>query len=195
MKTSDLKTFLAVVVIAVLTNGAAGQQNVKFLPSDSKITIKGTSNLHDWEETVGKFNVNLSVQNTNIEITRIDHVHLVCKTSSISSDYTIMTNKTMEALKTDKYPEIVFSMETTDKLAMTNGKLSGILSGYLNLAGTSKRINVAFEGSVNNNRIVITGSKEINMIDFKIKPPTAMMGALKTGETVVVSFLLHFQIV
>jgi hypothetical protein len=61
------------------------------------------------------------------------------------------------------------------------------------MAGTTKLINVAFEGQISNNRVIIKGSKDINMNDFKIKPPTAMLGTLKTGETVVISFLLQFQ--
>jgi polyisoprenoid-binding protein YceI len=105
-----------------------------------------------------------------------------------------MNNKTKDALRTEKYPEIVFTMVSTDKLTSANGKFSGVLTGDLNLAGVTKRISIAFSGHYENNRIKITAVKDINIIDFKIKPPTAMMGVLKTGENVVISFQLQFSV-
>jgi len=193
MKTFVSKVWFYCNILFVITNGANGQQTLTLIPSESRIIIKGTSNLHDWEENVEKFSVNVSMKMLNNEIQGINSVHVTCKSSSIVSDHDIMTNKTLEALRTDKYPEIVFTMESAEKLVSVYGKASGILSGYLTMAGTTKRINIAFEGNMSNNRVVITGSKDINMNDFKIKPPTAMLGTLKTGETVVVSFHLQFQ--
>jgi len=193
MKTYILKVWFFYIILFVIANDANGQQTLKLIPSESRIIIKGTSNLHDWEENVEKFNVNVSMKMLNNEIQGIHYVHVTCKSSSIVSDHDIMTNKTLEALRTDKYPEIVFTMESVEKLVSVYGKASGILSGNLTMAGTTTRINIAFEGNISNNRVVITGSKDINMNDFKIKPPTAMLGTLKTGETVVISFHLQFQ--
>ena len=185
------------ILLVLLTNGivsAVSQQSVRFLPTDSRIIITGTSNLHDWEETVEQFDVALVMKFEKNEILGIDHVHFNCKSGSISSDNSIMTNKTMDALRTDKYPEIVFTMVSIDKLVSVNGKFSGVLTGDLDLAGVTKRISIAFSGHYENNRIKITAAKDINLNDFKIKPPTAMMGTLKTGENVVISFQLQFSV-
>jgi len=190
--------FLRIIILLVLlTNGivsAISQQSVRFLPTDSRIIITGTSNLHDWEEKVEQFDVALVMKFEKNEILGIDHVHFSCKSGSISSDNSIMTNKTMDALQTDKYPEIVFTMASIDKLTSVNGKFSGVLTGDLTLAGVTKRISIAFTGHHENNRIKITATKDININDFKIKPPTAMMGALKTGENVLISFQLQFSV-
>jgi polyisoprenoid-binding protein YceI len=185
------------ILLALLTNGivsAISQQSVRLLPTDSRIIITGTSNLHDWEETVTQFDIALVMKFEKNEILGIDHVHFNCKSGSISSDYSLMTNKTMDALRTDKYPEIVFTMVSIAKLTSVNGKFSGILTGDLDLAGVTKRINIAFSGNYENYIIKITAVKDINLNDFKIKPPTAMMGTLKTGENVVISFQLQFSV-
>jgi polyisoprenoid-binding protein YceI len=184
------------ILLLLLTNSivsAVSPQSVRFLPADSRIMITGTSNLHDWEETVEKFDVAMVMEFEKNEILGIDHVHFNCKSGSISSDNSIMTNKTMDALRTEKYPEIVFTMVSIDKLTSVNGKFSGVLTGDLSLAGVIKRISIAFSGHYENNRIKIAAVKDINLTDFKIKPPTAMMGALKTGENVVISFQLQFS--
>jgi polyisoprenoid-binding protein YceI len=185
------------MIVALLTSivlSAASQQSVTLLAADSKITIKGTSNLHDWEETVGKFDVVLVLKFEKNEILGIDHVHFNCKSESITSDHSIMTNKTMDAIRAEKYPDIVFTMVSIDKLTSVNGKFSGVLTGDLILAGVTKRIPVAFSGYNENHRIKISAVKDINLNDFKIKPPTALMGTLKTGENVMVSFQLQFGV-
>jgi len=164
------------------------------LPTDSRVIITGTSNLHDWEETVEQFDVALVIKFEKNEILGIDHVHFNCKSKSVSSDNSIMTNKTMDALKTDKYPEIAFTMVSIDKLVSAYGKFSGVLTGDLDLAGVTKRISIDFSGHYENNRIKITAVKDINLIDYKIKPPTALMGTLKTGENVMISFQLLFSV-
>ena len=194
MKTKFLRIC---ILLVLLTNGivsAVSQQSVRFLPTDSRIIITGTSNLHDWEEKVEQFDVALVMKFEKNEILGIDRVHFSCKSESISSDNSIMTNKTMDALQTDKYPEIVFTMASIDKLTSVNGKFSGVLTGDLTLAGVTKRISIAFTGHHENNRIKITATKDINISDFKIKPPTAMMGALKTGKNVLISFQLQFSV-
>ena len=186
---------ISILLVLLINSGlsAISQQSVRFLPTDSRIIITGTSNLHDWEETVGQFDVALGLKFKKNEILGIDHVHFNCRSESITSDNSIMTNKTMDALRTDKYPEIVFTMVSIDKLVSANGKFSGVLTGDLDLAGVKRRISIAFSGYYENNRIKINAVKDINLNDFKIKPPTALMGTLKTGENVVISFQLHFS--
>jgi polyisoprenoid-binding protein YceI len=150
--------------------------------------------LHDWEESVEKFRVNLNLKFGENEITGIDKVQVTCESSSIISDNSIMTNKTHHALNVEKYPQIEFRLVSVDNLSSVDGKFSGTLVGDVTLAGVIKRISLTFSGLHNGNKITIKGSKELNMNDFRIKPPTAMMGALKTGEEVTISFQLNFQV-
>src|SRR4030042_3820825 len=110
MKTKLIKTFLTAVILVIVCLGAISQQSVKLLATDSKMIIRGTSTFHDWEEIVEKFDVNLAMEFTNREISGIDHVHLICKSGSITSDNSLMTSKTMDALHAEKYPDLVFKM-------------------------------------------------------------------------------------
>lgn len=172
----------------------SAQQNVQLIPAQSQIIIKGTSNLHDWEENVEKFNVILDLNFNNQQVTQIEKVHVNLKSKSIVSENNIMTNKTHEALRVEKYPDIEFKLVSVDKLSSADGKFSGTLSGDVTLSGVTKRITVPFSGVQAADKITIKGSKELNMSDFNIKPPSAMLGALKTGNEVTISFQLNFQI-
>lgn len=185
--------FTALMMLAGVQVSSA-QKAVALIPEQSAITIKGTSNLHDWEESVGKFNVQLNLKFREKEIEGIEKVQVVCKSGSIVSESSIMTNKTHDALNVEKYPDIQFRLVLVDNLLSENGHFSGTLVGDVTLAGVTKRISLAFAGLHAGNKITIKGSKDLNLNDFKIKPPTAMLGTLKTGEEVTISFQLNFQV-
>jgi polyisoprenoid-binding protein YceI len=190
-----LKSTIRVIVIGlIVTLNTYSQQPLKLFANGSIMTIKGTSSLHDWEEKVEKFNVQLVLKFSNMEIAGVDKVLFTCQSASITSENSLMTNKTHDALLVEKNPEIVFSMLSVEKLNSVNGRFSGILIGDLKLAGVIKRVSIAFTGINENNKLTITGSKDIRMNDYSIKPPTAMLGTLKTGEIVTISFMLQFQV-
>lgn len=189
------KNLIMVVFITTAWPGVYSQQALKMLANGSNMTIKGTSSMHDWEEKVEKFDVQLEMKFSNKEIAGIDKVTVICQSASITSENSLMTSKTHDALLVEKHPEIKFSMMLVEKLTSVNGKFSGILTGDLKLAGITKRINIPFTGHNGNDKIIISGSKDINMKDYLIKPPTALLGTLKTGETVTLSFMLQFQVI
>lgn len=185
---------LLVTLMAFTSQAVFSQPTVSMIPGQSSIVIKGTSNIHDWEENVEKFKVNLNLKFREKEIEGIEKVQVVCESSSITSDNKIMTNKTHEALSVDKYPHIEFKLVSVNKLASVEGQFSGTLVGDVVLAGVTKRISLAFTGIHSGSKVTIKGSKELNMNDFKIKPPTAILGTLKTHEEVTITFLLNFQV-
>ena len=170
------------------------QPSINMMAKESAVIIRGTSSLHDWEEKVEKFNVNLDLKFMNTEIADIEKAYFVCSSASITSDYSLMTSKTHDALNAEKYPRIIFNMVSVDNFTSSNGKFSGTLTGDLQLAGITKRISIPFTGHNGNERIVFSGTKDLNMLDFNIKPPTAMLGTLKTGDKISIDFVLQFQI-
>ena len=195
MKTRNTyRNILIFMSLSFLAFSVNAQTPVVLVPAQSHVTISGTSSLHDWEEKVEKFNVNLKLRFSEKDVSGIDHVQVICKAGSIVSDNSLMTNKTHDALKVETYPDITFRLVSVDELSSKNGSFTGTLVGDVTLAGVTKQITLAFSGTHMGNKIAIKGSKELNMNDFKIKPPTAMLGTLKTGEQVTISFTLAFQV-
>jgi polyisoprenoid-binding protein YceI len=102
-----------------------------------------------------------------------------------------MDKKIQDALKSDKHPEVRFTINNTRDVTVKDNKFAGTINGTLYIAGVSRTENIPFTGQlISGNRIQIKGSKKVKMTDFKISPPTAMLGALKTGDEVTVSFTL-----
>jgi len=175
-------TFINVLLCSFLfITTSNAQTNYKL--KTHKITIHGTSSMHDWEESATKveWSGKIKVNGTNIH----DVVGVIVKipvTSIKSTKGKTMDNKTYEAFKSDKNPDITYKL--------SGGSIKpGILAsvGTLTMAGVSKKISMNINYKVlPNGDIHLTGSHTINMLDYGMEPPKAVMGTIKVGETVTV---------
>jgi polyisoprenoid-binding protein YceI len=168
-----------------------GQKTYKLIPSTSnKILIKGTSNLHDWESNVGQVNGDMSATLDGNTLTKIEKVSVKITVNSIKSGKGLMDSKTMDALKNEKFPYIIFQSSAVTISGKNN--LSAV--GQLSIAGVSqtKTIPVTYKIS-NDGSITIKGEAKIKMSDYAIKPPTAMMGMLTTGNDTDITFEVLFK--
>ncbi|MHC1730619.1 MAG: YceI family protein [Bacteroidales bacterium] len=161
---------------------------------ESKVFVRGTSSMHDWEVAFDKYEVEFSFRNTDHGKMSISNVKAVFYGASVTSENKIMTGKARDALMVREHPEIVFISEGAENLLLNEGKINGTLKGKLSLGGVSNSIDIGFSGNIKGDRILISGSEEVNMADYGIKPPTALLGTLKTGEKVTVELRLSFLI-
>jgi hypothetical protein len=152
-----------------------------------KVTISGTSTMHDWESDVEKVDCKGSFTIVNNKLDDIRDVVVKIPVTSIKSPKgKMMDNKTYEAFNYEKYPFIVFTLNSK-KVNENNGTID--LKGTLSMAGVAKGIEVtASYKLLQKGDLHITGSKKLTMSDFKMEPPTAMMGAIKVADDVVVNF-------
>ncbi len=192
MKQILITTWLAAILTVSFPLASLSQVKAKLILSESKVSVRGTSSMHDWEVAVEDYEVEFSFRNAGNGRMSINNIKAVFSGASVTSDNKIMTGKAKDALMVIEHPEIVFDSEGAENIIINDGKISGNLKGELSLRGVSKPIDISFSGNVSSDRIVISGSEEVNMADYGIKPPTALLGTLKTGEKVTVELRLSF---
>ncbi len=144
--------------------------------SAGECSIQGTSTLHDWESEIEDFTINAVRDGDSIDA---DFKVIV---KSIKSGHSGMDKNTYRALKEEDFPDIRFSGKNL------NIKENSVISGYGNLtiAGETKRIPVSFSlASWIEDTMTITGEITINMRDYGVEPPVALLGTVKTGEEIV----------
>lgn len=169
-------------------SSVAQTQYVSFL-SNSTFKILGTSTLHDWEMVCNDFKSSYTFNNNTIE-----NVSFKTAVKSLKSEEgDMMDNKCYDALKADEHPQITFTGTKMISFQQNSNDIKGVLEGKLNLAGKIRTIQVAFNGHINSDTIVISGKKEINMKDYDIVPPTAVWGTIKTGEKITVEFNINYK--
>jgi|GEM_PF-215435 len=164
-----------------------GQANYRM--SNYSLVIKGTSNLHDWQSTAKEVRGTGSITMDAGALKSINSLTMEVPCKSIKSEKGgIMDNKTYDALKADKNPNISYKL---DKITGLNKKTNYDInaSGNLTIAGTTKKIDMYVQGKVGSEgSITFSGSKKIRMTDFGIKPPTALMGTMTVGDEVEIVF-------
>jgi YceI-like domain len=100
-----------------------------------------------------------------------------------------------KALKGDQYKDILFRMESYDVLApaASGATFALVLHGRLSLAGVERKIDVDAAGTRVGAGLKLTGSKDLLMTDYQIKPPTLMLGTIKTANLITVKFNATLQ--
>jgi hypothetical protein len=95
-----------------------------------------------------------------------------------------------KALKGDRYKQIRFQMDSYDVQPAPAGgaALAVVLHGRLSLAGVERKIDIGASGVPVVDGFRISGSKDLLMTDYQIKPPTLMLGAIKTKNLITVKF-------
>lgn len=178
---------LVIVFLLPLAAFAQATYSIK----EYKLTVQGSSTLHDWESDVTQTEAKATITLQDKKLTEIKDVTVKIPVTSIKSTKgKIMDNKTWEAFNSDKNPNIQYKL-TSAKITASGAEYTIIASGTLTMAGTSKPVELTAKGKVlANGDVQIIGSRKLNMKDFNMVPPTAMMGTVKVGEEVTVNFNL-----
>ena len=148
------------------------------------MSIHGTSTLHDWESKVTKATLisSLVIDENKIVASKAELKVLV---KDIQSEHgRIMDGKPYEAFNADKYPAITFSLKNFSHIGE-----QATANGILTMNGTSKPAIVTMNSKIlPNGDIQFIGSYSLKMTDFKMAPPTAMMGTIKVADDVTIKF-------
>ncbi len=149
--------------------------------ANSQLSIKGTSNVHDWGSVVEKFKASATLEGDSFT-----GITFEATVKSIKSGKSGMDKNIYSALAADKHSKITF---TADKLSKSGTKLTG--KGKLTINGKTNEIPVSLDLQEKDGYI-ISGHIEVKMSDYGVEPPTAVFGTIKTGD--VVSLDMVFKI-
>lgn len=179
---STLKTNITIAFMILAVTLYA--QN-EYVLKANKVTVAGTSTLHDWESDVTKVEWTGTITTEGGKITQLNNVSVRIPVESIKSTKgRIMDGKTYEAFNSEKNPYITYKLQRAD----LNGDMINA-NGQLSMAGVTKGIPLKVRAVISSNEeIRLSGSYELKMTDYKMEPPTAVMGTIKVGDEVTVKF-------
>ncbi|WP_320051771.1 YceI family protein [uncultured Acetobacteroides sp.] len=184
---------LTLVLLAMLSCQFAAAQ-VRYTIRSQKVEIVGTSNIHDWTAVVGKLSGSSDFVVENNTITGIKAAVVDVDASSLAgSKGGIMNRKIKECFDSESYPHIRFVLAKVNGV-QTTGNVSTInLVGNITIKTTTVPVEFLVKATaLASGEIEVRTSKQIRMSDFNLKPPTALLGTLKTANDVTVNiyFLL-----
>ena len=167
------------------------------LLNDHSVTIHGTSNLHDWDETVSHVSGDALVNVNTDKSVNLHALNITMEVRSIKSEQgSVMNKNTYKALKADQNPSILFLL-TSPVTSIPLSAAERIISvkGNLTIAGATRAVDM--KGTIRMNDLsgfTFEGSQVIKMSDYGVEPPEALLGTLKTGNEIIIRLKTNFKV-
>lgn len=183
----SVKQVIAIIITVFTFQIGLAQTNLN-LQSNPNLEVSGTSSLHDWEMPSNQASGTMQAQIESGRLASISSLKITMPAESIKSGKKAMDKKAYEALKTNQHKQVIFTLKSATK----SGN-NWILNGTFQIAGASKDVKINATETSASGIIGLKGSYDFKLSDYDITPPTALMGTVKTGDEVKISFDVKFK--
>lgn len=164
------------------------------LQPQSKLWVEGTSTVRSFSCQASEVRATVDANGTNA-VARlmtgdkaVQTVNVVVPSEKLDCGNGTMNEHMRKALKAKEFPTIVFRATSYD-LARTSESVGVALTGTLTLGGVEKPITVKAQAKPGaDGTLIVSGTREVRMTDFGLKPPTLMLGTMKVDEKITVGF-------
>lgn len=181
-----MKTIISTIIL--LTSLSLSAQDL-FTASTVTLTIDGSSNVHDWTSTAQEVLVTGKFQSTGGTLTAIDELNVRIPVKKIKSTKgSVMDNKTYDALRAAKFPNITFKATRVD----VNGDQIKA-TGTLTIAGRYRTVTIMAKGKSIAGGYEISGSYDLKMSQYEIERPTALLGTVSTTDDIKINFAVRLK--
>ena len=192
MTKSQISRSFMILIVSILFSipSVVKAQTFSIVPQTASINVHGTSNVHDWNMKPTKVTGELGLNSTK----QISAITIKVEVKSLKSGNGIMDGKTYDAFDYKKNPYIVFQLTDASQAKLTENDTEVTLTGNLSFAGATRKISIKAVGKITKSgEYQLKGTVPLKMTDFKMSPPTAMLGTMKTGDAVTVKFDVTFK--
>lgn len=195
------KSFYALVALLISVQPATAQTVELTLSPDHSFMVEGTSNVRDWYGDVTRIDARFHLNPERLESLSglqaddFGSLELRMPVEMIESDGRRLTRNIHDYLKKDDHPEILFEL---DRILSVENSADGSTAliraaGVVTAAGGNHDVEMEVRAELDNGTLILRGSQPLNMTDFGISPPTAMLGSIRANDPVIVNFQLRFQ--
>ncbi|HVL66459.1 MAG TPA: YceI family protein [Vicinamibacterales bacterium] len=188
-----VRSLALTAAVAAILAGSPTAAQAPLAIDTGRITIAGTSNVHDYTATT-----------TTVKATRVqfapgvagpafwDEVQkphalqafdIAIPAESLKSPKDGLDKNMYKALKTKEHPQITFRLARLDGAA---GSLKAV--GTLTIAGVEREITLPLTTSRREGGLAVRGAIDVLMTDYGIAPPKAMLGMVKADPKITVTF-------
>jgi len=174
---------------------AAPQARAPLGINTGRITINGTSNIHEYTASTTTVRVTRAQMATSVpgpafwdailKPGALEAFEIAIPATTLHSPKDGLDKNMYKALKTDEHADITFRLVRVEPRAGA-GALRAI--GVLKIAGVEREVPLDITTERKDATLTVRGEVQLLMTDFGIAPPKAMLGMLKTDPKVKVTF-------
>ena len=188
---------IAAALTMTVSATAAAQTSILALGTASKVTVAGGSNVHDWACSGNTFDAGIELVAASFTeplsgvAKPIGKVVVSIPTKSVKCGKDKMDENMYKALKADQFPTIKYELTSykLDPSKTTATSFVALTQGELTVAGTTAKVEIPVTATrKEGGQIVGEGTLKMLMTDVGIKPPTALLGTMRTKNEITISF-------
>jgi polyisoprenoid-binding protein YceI len=179
----NLITAGALVATAAIAGAQMALPRNLTLGKESKMWLEGTSTVRSFKCSATKLDMAVVAETNEAPAEMVKTASLVVPVAQLDCGNKTMNEHMRKALKAEANPQISWKM--------TSYQVQGpnvTIIGKLTIAGKENAIELKGTGSAENGTIRFKGSKQFKMTEYGVKPPSLMLGTMKVGDPVTVSF-------
>ncbi|MBE2186815.1 MAG: YceI family protein [Rhodothermales bacterium] len=155
-----------------------------FSIASGTVRVAGTSNVHDWRCTSSRPTGSFQGEANGTSLTSVSNLTVTIPVATLDCRNGTMNSNLRRAMNASAQPTVRFALASATVSGRT---ISG--NGQLTINGTTKPVAIRAEAqAADGGGFRLTGSVPVVMSQFGITPPVAMMGTMRTGDRVTVSF-------
>lgn len=190
----SIKLFLYLFAILFIKTEEENSVSKEYkIGSGSEFIVLGSSNVRRWKVVSKMAEGKAFIKIENDRISRIENLSVSIPAESLLSGKKSMDVHTYEALKTKQYPTIFYLLDKINNIENENGYQLLSATGYLNIAGIAKHINLKVKSHLLNEIVFFEGEIRLLMNEFNVTPPTALSGTLRTRNDIIIVYKVSFQ--
>lgn len=181
-----LLTLLMICSVSLITLQG---QSVYHLQKQQQLKVAGTSTLHDWEMISSDATGQANILMNNNQIQEITNLKIELPVKTLKSGNNRMDRVAWNALDADKHSDIIFELTRVRNISASQV----VAEGNLTISGQTRPVTLRVGYTLNNNVIQFSGSEKIKFSQFGISAPTALLGTVRTGDDLTISFDASFN--
>ncbi len=158
-----------------------------------KITVSGTSNIHDWDLISEKGSCTMTVDmDAAGVITAFRNLNFSIPVNTLKSKHgDKMDNNAYKAMNASTSPTVVFKSSSVGLKSSGANAYTVSAPGKLTINNVTRDVTLTGNCKVNPDKsVLVTGSYKLTTTDYNVKPISIMLGAIKTGAGVTILYNL-----
>lgn len=158
-----------------------------------KVSVKGSSTLHEWEAIASVISEVPPRLTTDLNSADgFENFGFKVGVEGLDGGRGASMNKKIRtALAATDHPNIIYISKSVALESSDEGQILKT-SGVVEIAGKKMDVEVDANVEILDKNLIIKGSKALKMSDFDIEPPSAMFGQIKTRDDITVHFEFNY---
>jgi polyisoprenoid-binding protein YceI len=198
MKTNFKKALLLIAIsITVFSANLHAQAIYKVDGAkDNDMKLSGTSTFHNWSMNAPAFTsqAQFIIKPGSTQITAVKALSFSLMVANLKSGESGLDNNAYKALKSDQYKTITYTLNSAAIVSVKGNKTMVKTTGNLTISGVTKQVTMNVGCTINKDgSITCTGSDDLKMTDYNVKPPSFMLGVMKTGDAITLDFTIDYK--